>query len=204
MLIFVTQWQNFQRTKRLLQNEGGKKTKSRANKASHLTPAEKATGPQMQETTCLQLRWNSRANRGAGTNGIPGKGSHHTHGHYLQPTLSDFSRLLFCAQILIQTHTCPHAPPLPGARWLPSYSEKPTPLLTTCCLVHPCVWNAPPQTPACWFPHILLACVIVSVRFSLPLFNMELLFLCSSPFPFSLFSIALLTIAYVFYFFWAR
>lgn len=203
MLIFVTQWQNFQRTKTLLQNEGKKQTKSRANKASHLTPVEKATDPQMQKATCLQLKWNSRANKGTGANGIPGKESHHTHGHYLQPTLSNFSRLLFSAQILIRTHTCPHAPPLLRAHWLCSYSEKPTALLTTCCLVHPCVWNAPPQTPACWFPYILLACVIFSVRFSLPLFNMELLFLCSSPFSFSLFSIALLTIAYVFCFFWA-
>lgn len=108
MLIFVTQWQNFQRTKTLLQNEGKKQTKSRANKASHLTPVEKATDPQMQKATCLQLKWNSRANKGTGANGIPGKESHHTHGHYLQPTLSNFSRLLFSAQILIRTHTCPH------------------------------------------------------------------------------------------------
>lgn len=125
MLIFVTQWQNFQRTKRLLQNEGKKQTKSRANKTSHLTPIEKATGPQMQEATCLQLKWNSRANRGAGANGIPGKGSHHTRGHYphSQTSAGSYSVLRFSYERI----PAPMPHPCSGRTGCPAILRRPLP-----------------------------------------------------------------------------
>ena len=109
------------------------------------------------------------------------------------PTLAgSYSMLRFSYEVILPHLPSPksysptsHPPCLLRPHWLPRCSGKPTPLLRTPCLVHPSVWNAPPQTPARLFSHILRASVTFSVRLSLlTLFNKELLFCSLVPFHF--------------------